>query len=512
LVAIFMKNVWSNLSQRRYQMTEHYKVLIGGEWVEASTGNYFDVLNPANGQLVGKAPLCGQADVDKAVAAALVAAPAWAATPIGQRSKVLLKVSQLIMAHQEELAHLETMQQGSPIRKTMNFDVPLCAEQLEYFAGVARSVTGETLPVGPWCLSATVKEPMGVVALITPWNFPALMVVWKLGAAVVMGNTCIVKPTSVAPLTALKLGELFQEAGAPPGVVNIITGPGNTVGDALVQHPGVAKIGFTGDTATGKQIMKVASASVKQVGLELGGKNAFVVLEDADLDAAVEGAIFAGFFNTGQVCAAASRFFIHRSLYKEFCEKLVAEAAKLRYGDPTDPETVLGPVAYIEHRDKIESYIEMTKKDGAKLLLGGERPKTSETRNGAFVAPTIFADCTNDMRLMNEEIFGPVVGLAPFDTPEQAVAMVNSSPYGLCASLWTKNVAGGLALAGQVRTGTVWINEHLIIFCETPWGGCKQSGWGKDLSSMVLEEYVITKHIYVDLTGQPVKPWYAILK
>jgi acyl-CoA reductase-like NAD-dependent aldehyde dehydrogenase len=493
-------------------MTQQYKALIGGEWVDSSTGALFDVINPANGQVVGRAPLCDQSDVDKAVASALKAAPAWAATPVGQRSKLLLRVAQLVMGHQQELAELETLQQGSPIRKTMNFDVPLCAEQLEYFAGVARSVTGETLPVGPWCMSATIKEPMGVVGLITPWNFPALMVVWKLGAAVVMGNTCIVKPTSIAPLTSLKLGELFQEAGAPAGVVNVITGPGDTVGEALVGHPGVAKIGFTGDTATGKQIMKVASASVKQVGLELGGKNAFVVLEDAHLDSAVQGAIFSAFFNSGQVCAAASRFFVHSSLYDEFCEKFVAEASKLRYGDPLNPETVLGPVAYMEHRDKIESYIEMTKREGAKLLLGGERPDTPDTREGAFVAPTIFADCTTDMKLMHDEIFGPVVAVAPFDSSEEAVAKVNSSPYGLCASLWTKNIAGGLSLASQIKTGTVWINEHLIIFCETPWGGCKQSGWGKDLSTMVLEEYCLTKHIYVDLTGQVEKPWYGILK
>jgi acyl-CoA reductase-like NAD-dependent aldehyde dehydrogenase len=292
----------------------------------------------------------------------------------------------------------------------------------------------------------------------------------------------------------------------------VITGPGSTVGEALVSHPGVQKIGFTGDTATGKQIMSVASAHVKQVGLELGGKNAFVVIPDADVDAAVQGAIFAGFFNSGQVCAAASRFFIHRSLYNEFCEKLVAEASKLRYGDAMNPDTVLGPVAYVEHRDKIESYIETAKQDGARLLLGGERPHIPELSDGAFVVPTVFADCTPDMKIMREEIFDPALAVTAFDTAEEAVAGVNSSPYGLCASLWTKNVAGGLGLASQIKTGTVWINEHLIIFCETPWGGCKQSGWGKDLSTMVLDEYVMTKHIYVDLTGQPEKPWYAILK
>jgi acyl-CoA reductase-like NAD-dependent aldehyde dehydrogenase len=338
------------------------------------------------------------------------------------------------------------------------------------------------------------------------------MVVWKLGAALVTGNTCVVKPPSVAPLTTIKLCELVMEAGVPAGVVNVLTGPGGTVGEALVQHPLVAKIGFTGDTATGKRIMSLASATVKQVGLELGGKNAFLVMADADLEAAVEGAIFGAFFNTGQVCAAASRFYIHESLYEGFAEKFVAAAKQLRYGDPTNMETVIGPVAYSAHRDKIESYIGGAKKAGAKLLLGGERPDKPETRKGFFVAPTIFGDCTNDMKIMQDEIFGPVVGLSRFSTPDQAVALANDTRYGLCASIWTKDVRAGLALASQIKAGTVWVNEHLIIFCETPWGGCKQSGWGKDLSTMVLDEYTTTKHIYVDITGAPVKPWYAILK
>jgi acyl-CoA reductase-like NAD-dependent aldehyde dehydrogenase len=394
----------------------------------------------------------------------------------------------------------------------MNFDVPMCAEQFEYFAGIGRALTGQTLPVGPWCSSMTIREPLGVIGLITPWNFPALMVVWKLGAALITGNTCVVKPPSTAPLTTLKLGEYAMEAGIPAGVVNVITGPGETVGEAVVQHPGVAKIGFTGDTATGKRIMNLASASVKQVGLELGGKNAFIVMGDADVDSAVEGAIWAAFFNSGQVCAAASRIYIHRSLYDRFAEKMVAAAKNLRVGDPTKMETVIGPVAYRGHRDKIEEYIEEAKKDGAKLLLGGQRPDSDETRNGFFVAPTIFGDCTNGMRFMQEEVFGPVVGIAPFDTAEEAVSLANDTKYGLSASIWTKDLRQGMVLAGRIKAGTVWLNEHLIVFCETPWGGCKQSGWGKDLSTMVLDEYTMTKHIYIDLTGAPVKPWYALLK
>lgn len=493
-------------------MVEQYGAYIGGKWVEAESGETSEVINPATGQVIARTAKCGPADVDNAVRAALDAAPAWGSKTIGERSKVLLKLSQIIMAHQEELARLETLEHGSPIRKTMNFDVPLAAEQFEYFAGVARAMTGETLPVGPWCMSMTIREPLGVVGLITPWNFPALMVTWKLGAALVTGNACIIKPPSITPLTTLKLAELATEAGAPAGIVNVVTGPGETVGEALVKHPDVAKIGFTGDTLTGKRIMKLASETVKQVGLELGGKNAFIVMQDADINSAVAGAVWGAFFNSGQVCAAASRFYIHESLYDEFSKKFVSAARQLRYGDPLEMTTVMGPLAYQAHRDKVEEYIYAAKEAGAKLLLGGERPETPETRNGFFVAPTIFGDCNNGMKFMQDEIFGPVVGLTRFETSEEAVALANDTRYGLSASIWTKDVRNGLVLASRIKAGTVWINEHLIIFCETPWGGCKQSGWGKDLSTMVLDEYTMTKHIYIDLIGQPERPWYGLLK
>jgi acyl-CoA reductase-like NAD-dependent aldehyde dehydrogenase len=493
-------------------MSKEYSMLINGKWVKAKSGETSKVINPANGQEVAIVPKCAPSDVDIAVKAAHEAAPAWAQKTVTERSKILLKMSQLVMGHQEELAKLETMEHGSPLRKTMNFDVPLCAEQLEYFAGVVRAMKGETLPVGPWCTSITVREPLGVIGLITPWNFPALMVVWKLGAALATGNTCVVKPPSIAPLTVLKLGELALEAGVPAGVINIITGPGDTAGEALVKHPLVAKIGFTGDTSTGKRIMNLASDTVKQIGLELGGKNAFIVLSDADVGSAVEGAIFGSFFNSGQVCAASSRFYIHDSLYDEFARKIVEAAKTVRYGDPMKMETVMGPVAYEAHRDKVEKYIAGAKKEGAKLLLGGIRPDTQETKNGFFVVPTIFGDCTNNMQIMRDEIFGPVIGLSRFRTIDEAVDLANDTDYGLSASVWTKDLRLGISMASRIKAGTVWLNEHLIIFCETPWGGCKQSGWGKDLSTMVLEEYTMTKHIYIDLTGEQVKPWYGMLK
>lgn len=493
-------------------MVDAYKAFINGSWVDAANGQTMEIKNPANGQVFASVAKCDIVDLEAAVNAAVQAGPGWANTPVSERSKVLLRASRLIMEHQEELARLETQEHGSPIRKTMNFDVPLCAEQLEYFAGVARAMTGETIPVGPWCLSATIHEPLGVVGLITPWNFPALMVIWKLGAALVTGNTCIVKPPSVAPLTTLKLAEILTEAGAPAGVVNVLPGPGESLGEALVRHPKVAKIGFTGDTDTGKQIMRLASETVKQVGLELGGKNAFIVLEDGDVDAAVQGAIFGAFFNSGQVCAAASRFYLHNDVYDEFAEKFVAEAAKLRFGDPMKMETVLGPVAYEGHRDRIENYIEGARQSGATLLLGGQRPQTPDTCDGYFVSPTIFGDCDHQAAFMRDEIFGPVVGLCRVRTAEDAIEKANDTPYGLSASIWTANTTRAVALAKQITAGTVWINEHLIIFCDTPWGGCKASGWGKDLSKMVLKEYTLTKHVYLDLTQQTEKPWYGILK
>jgi acyl-CoA reductase-like NAD-dependent aldehyde dehydrogenase len=491
---------------------QQYKMVIGGERVGAVSGETIQVVNPATGEAIGVAPKGGPADVDLAVAAALKAAPGWAQTPMAARSGLLLKLAQLIRDNMAALAKLETMEQGSPIRKTMNFDMPMCANQLEYFAGVGRAMTGETLPVGPWCMSMTVHEPLGVVGLITPWNFPALMVVWKLGAALITGNVCLVKPPSTAPLTTIRLGELALEAGIPAGVVNILTGPGGSLGEAIVTHPQIAKIGFTGDTSTGKRISALGADSCKMLGLELGGKNPFVIFGDANIDAAVQGAIFGAFFNSGQVCAAASRFYVHESVYDEFTEKFVAAARKLTYGDPMNEATVMGPVAYKAHRDNVESHVERAKQQGAKLLLGGQRPSTPDTCNGYFVAPTIFGDCTNAMDIMRKEIFGPVVGIARFRKPEEAINLANDSPYGLSASVWSEDVRGALNLASQIKAGTVWINEHLIIFCETPWGGCKESGWGKDLSTKALEEYVVTKHIYIDLTGQVDRPWYGLMK
>lgn len=489
-------------------MEKEYQALIGGELVQSSTRETMEVINPANGWVLGVVPKCSPADIDKAVAAARKAAPTWASKTIAERGRVLRELGKAITARKEELARLETMQYGGPLWKTTSFDMAFIPEMLEYYSGVARGMSGMTLPVGPNCTSMTVREPLGVVGLITPWNFPLVTVLAKLAPALIVGNTCVVKPPSCAPLTALRLGEITMEIGMAAGVVNIVTGPGGTVGEALVKHPGVDKIAFTGDSATGKRIMSLAGGTVKPLAMELGGKNAFIILADADMKAVVEGAVWSAFFNSGQNCASVGRFLVHESVYDEFAEKFVAAAKKIKYGDPLDMATMIGPLAYRGHRDSVEKYIASAKRSGATLLLGGERPNTPDTKDGFFVAPTIFGDCNNNMEFMRDEIFGPVVGLIPFKTNEEAVAIVNDTRYGLCASIWTKDIRTGLVMSGQIKVGTVWLNQHLSIVFEVPWGGFKESGFGKENSTLCLEEYTQIKHIWIDLVGHPATPWH----
>ncbi len=489
-------------------MKKEYRVLIDGELLPSPTGETMEVVNPANGTVVGLAPKCTPAEIDRAVKAARRAAPSWGCMSTSDRGKVLRRIGQAIADRRDELARLETQQYGGPLWKTTGFDMTFIPEMLDYYAGTARAMAGMTLPVGPTCTSMTMREPLGVVGLITPWNFPLITVMAKLAPALIMGNTCVVKPPSCAPLTALILGEIINEVGMETGVVNIVTGPGDTVGEALVKHPEVDKIAFTGDSTVGKQIMRLASDTVKPLFMELGGKNAFIVLPDADMKATVEGAVWGAFYNSGQNCASVGRFLVHESVYDEFAEKFVKATRKISFGDPMKMDTMMGPMAYKGHRDSVERYIELAKKSGAKLLLGGERPQTPETKDGYFVAPAIFGNCTNDMQFMREEIFGPVVGLIPFKTVEEAVNITNDTRYGLCASIWTQDLRTGLTISRQLNTGTVWLNQHLCIVFEVPWGGFKESGFGKENSLLCLEEYTRIKHVWIDLVGHPASPWH----
>ncbi len=493
-------------------MNSEYRMLIDGKLCEAFTKETMDVINPANGSFVGRAPKGSPLEVERAAEAAWNAAPAWAETSPIEKAAVFFRMAALLRKHRDELARLETLQYGGPIFKTSNFDMVFDAEHFEFMAGVGRAVTGKSLPVGPQAVSMTIRQPLGVVGLITPWNFPLVTAISKITPALMMGNTAVVKPASCAPLTVLKLGELAAEAGFPPGVLNIVSGPGPTVGEAIVKHPRIAKINFTGDSETGKRILALASEAVKPVACELGGKNAFIVLPDADMDAVIEGAVWGGFFNSGQNCGASSRYLIHESVYDEFAEKFVAATKHLRVGDPLNPETMIGPVAYKGHRDSIEGFIERAKQSSAKLLLGGERPDTPETRDGYFVAPTIFGNCDPKSEIMQEEVFGPVVGLAKFRTPEEAVEITNDTRFGLCASVWTRDLRQGLVMTKQLKVGTVWLNQHLSIVFECPWGGCKESGHSKENSIMVFDEYSMMKNVWIDLVGTPATPWQGKLE
>ena len=496
--------------EKRYSMDSSYRMLIDGRLVQASGGETSQVINPANGQPFALVPKATVEDLNTAVEAAAKRSqngPAF----IPERGKILVRLASYIREHESELVELETRQYGGPCSRPASSTSPRHLTCSRFYAGIGRGLSGLTLPAGP-SASHDGARPLGVLGLITPWNFPLVTAIAKISPALITGNACVVKPASCAPLTVLRLGEFAVEAGVPAGVLNIISGPGSVIGEALVAHPKVAKVNFTGDSDTGKRIMCLASSAVKPVASELGGKNAFIVMGDVDFDGVIEGAVWAAFFNSGQNCGAASRFFVHESVYDEFTERFVAAAAKLPVGDPLDPETMVGPVAYEGHRDSIEGYVERAKQSGARLLLGGERPDTDQTRNGFFVAPTIFADCDPQSELMQEEIFGPVVGLTSFKTPEEAVALTNDTRFGLCASVWTRDVRLGLVMAEQIKTGTVWINQHLAIVHEIPWGGCKESGWSKENSTLALDEYTMHKHIWIDLAGKPHTLWEDRLK
>ncbi|MCL2201716.1 MAG: aldehyde dehydrogenase family protein, partial [Oscillospiraceae bacterium] len=383
-----------------------FKNLVDGRLCGAVRGGVMDIINPADNKVIAKVPRCTTEDVDLAAAAAKKARQAWKDTYIGDRADLLMKLADIIRKNFDELADMETAQYGGPLSKTRNFDIPAAIGEIEFMAGIGRSVTGTTISADPAARVMTFREPLGVVGLITPWNFPLVTAVSKLAPALITGNTCILKPPSCAPLTVLKLAEYAVEAGFPEGVINIITGPGSEVGEALVNHPDVNKISFTGDSHVGKRIMKLASAYVKPVASELGGKNAMIVLSDAEIDSVVEAAVYSAFFNSGQNCGSPSRFFVQAGIYEEFVDRFVAAARKIVVGNPMDPETMMGPLAYMGCKDTTERFIEQAKKSGSRLLLG--EPVAPELCAGAYVMPTIFEayDATQD--LMQEEIFAPV--------------------------------------------------------------------------------------------------------
>lgn len=474
------------------------KLFIGNEWCEAQSGKRFDVINPATEQKITDVAEGDKADIDRAVQAARHAFEngPWKKMSARERGRILTKVAMLLEKHKADFAELETMNNGKPIGETMNADLPLSIETFEYYAGLADKIHGDTIPVSGNFFNYTLREPAGVVGQIIPWNFPLLMAAWKLGPALATGCTVVLKPAEQTPLTALKLGEIFQEAGLPPGVVNMVPGYGPTAGAALASHLDVDKVAFTGSTEVGKIVMRLAADSnLKRVSLELGGKAPNVVFADADIEAAVRGALKGIFFNQGEVCCAGSRLFVEESVHDQFLSSLKSAAEKLVQGNPMDPKTQMGAQVSEEQFKKILGYIEKGKKDGAKLVTGG----APGADKGYFVKPTIFDGVKDEMTIAREEIFGPVVCALTFKSIDDLAKRANDTNYGLSAGIWTRDIGKAHRLAKEIKAGTIWMNCYNCFDAASPFGGFKQSGFGRELGKYALELYTQVKSVWVSL-------------
>jgi betaine-aldehyde dehydrogenase len=476
------------------------KMIIGGEQVDAADGQTFDVMNPATGEVLARAPLGGAEDVNRAVNAAQAAFEGpWSTWSASKRGRTLQKFSNLVKQNLEELAQLESRNVGKPISGARG-EALAVSLVFEYYAGAANKLFGETIPVSRPGLDFTLREPIGVVGLIVPWNFPMNMASWKLGPALAAGNTAVLKPASYTPLTAIRLGELALEAGFPPGVVNVITGPGGTAGAALAGHAGVGKIAFTGETTTGQEIMRLAANNVKKISLELGGKSPNIVFADADLERFAAESPFAVFDNAGQDCCARSRIFVEASVHDRVVELFTEATRKLVVGDPALDATQMGSLVSERQRERVIDYIGIGKDEGAELVYGGEAPTGDPFDIGAYLMPTIFDAASTEMRIVREEIFGPVVAIIPFSDEADAVRLANDTPYGLSGSIWSRDIGKALRVAKAVKAGVLSVNTNSSVHTEAPFGGYKMSGMGRELGMHALELYTEVKNVFVDLT------------
>uniref|UniRef100_B8HTA5 Aldehyde Dehydrogenase n=1 Tax=Cyanothece sp. (strain PCC 7425 / ATCC 29141) TaxID=395961 RepID=B8HTA5_CYAP4 len=471
-------------------------LLIGGQRVPATPGQQTTLIDPATGAAWKTVAQGGAADIEQAVQIAEQARPSWRWVNSRDRTQILLNLARLIRNEREALAQLESRNVGKPIREARE-EVDLTADCFEFYAGAINKLGGTINPVAAAGTSLTFREPIGVCGLIAPWNFPLAITAWKVAPALAMGNTLVLKPASLTPLTALRLAELALEAGVPPGVFNVVPGSGQEAGEALIRHPLVRKISFTGSTEVGRQAMRLAAEEIKRITLELGGKSANLIFADADLDKAVVKAVWSVLGNAGQDCCARSRLLVERSIYPEFIDRIAAIFTSLKLGLPLEEETEIGTLVSQAHRDRVQSYIETGQAEGAKLICGGSAPAQEPLHQGAYLQPTLFADVSPDMKIFREEIFGPVLCALPFDREAEAVAIANNSLYGLSGSIWTQDISRALRVAKAIETGVLSINTGHSVHLEAPFGGYKQSGLGRELGLAVLDHYSELKSVFI---------------
>ncbi|SFY24817.1 gamma-aminobutyraldehyde dehydrogenase [Streptomyces atratus] len=483
---------------------------IGGKLRSGTSGRHHDVVNPATGETVYSYELAGTADVDAAVAAAREAFPGWSGTTPAERSEAMHRFAAVLAEQAEDFAYVESLQCGKPIKLSTEFDVPGTVDNTSFFAGAARHLEGKSAAEYDGDHTSYVRrEAIGVVGSIAPWNYPLQMAAWKILPAVAAGNTIVLKPAEITPLTSLMFAQAATEAGIPDGVINIVTGAGKDAGEHLVGHPDVVMTSFTGSTAVGRRVAEIATSTVKRLHLELGGKAPFVVFDDADLEAAVNGAVAGSLINTGQDCTAATRAYVQRPLYDAFVQGVAALMETVRLGDPFDPSTDLGPLISHAQRDRVAGFVERAR-GYATVVTGGEAPG-GELEAGAYYRPTLVAGAAQDSEIVQSEIFGPVLVVLPFDTDDEGIRLANDTPYGLAASAWSRDLYRANRATREIKAGCVWVNDHIPIISEMPHGGYKASGFGKDMSSYSFEEYTQVKHVMYDNTAVARKDWHRTI-
>lgn len=484
---------------------KRYPMYVNGRFIPAKSGKWFPVYDPATEEIIAEVPDAGAEDVDAAISAARDAFEnsAWSKTTAQDRGRVLFRMAEKLRAETAALAELETRNCGKPIVES-EYDIADAATCFEYYGGLATKVMGQVNPVPANALSLSLREPVGVAGQIIPWNYPLLMASWKLAPALAAGCCCVLKPAEQTPLTALEFARWFEEAGLPPGAVNVVTGFGETAGAPLATHPHVNKVAFTGSVEVGKKIARAAADSLKRVTLELGGKSPNIFFADADFEAAIDGALFGVFINQGEVCSAGSRILVERKIYPKFVEAMSAKAKTIRLGPPLERETKMGPLVSKDQYDRVTAYLELGKRE-ARLCAGGSRPSGFE--KGFYVQPTVFCDVDNGARIAREEIFGPVAAIIPFENEAEAIRIANDTHYGLAAAVWSRDIFKAFRMVKAMRAGIVWVNTMQPTYVEAPWGGYKQSGYGRELGPWGIEEYLETKQVFVNLDEAPIG-WY----